>query len=250
MGTCIQPTAARLPRRLAGLAAAVTGLAPRSAAAQAPVEPAPIEAEPRPSGVHSSYQTWLGFSLFGPIRDPLLLAIDFSGGFYSDMHPAALVVRPALGVKLPHGFSIFAGYSYASFWDDTRTRGEEHVAFQQVAYLAPFTAVDLFGRVRLEERFRAGSDPGYRLRTLVQLNVPLWEKAPLQVVLWDEIFFALNQPADWQPTVLDLDLFFAGFGWVPDRRFRAEIGYMGALAPRPDVTEWNHCLSVGTTAFW
>ena len=166
------------------------------------------------------------------------------------MHPANLTVRPALGLGLPDGFSLFAGYSYSLLWDTRHERGEEHVAFQQVAYQAPFSAVQLFGRVRGEERFRPDSDVGFRLRMLVQLNVPLWYRAPFQVVLWDELFLGLNQPADWQPALLDLNLVFAGIAWVPDPRFRAEVGYQGALVPRPDETTIVHCLSAGTTVSW
>jgi hypothetical protein len=161
------------------------------------------------------------------------------------MSPAALIVRPALGLRLPHGLSVFAGYSYISFWDTAHRRGEEHVAFQQVGYQAPFTVVALFGRIRGEERFRAGSDVGLRLRALVQLSVPFWRRAPLEAVLWNEVFLGLSQPAKWQPEVLDMDLFFAGIGWSPDVHFRAEAGYQGTLVPRPNVTELVHCLSIG-----
>jgi hypothetical protein len=251
MGTCIPPTTARSSRRLVRLAAAaVTGLTARSAAAAPPVAPAPIEAVPRTPTIHSSYQTWVGFTAQGPIRDPLLMFVDLAGGFHGDMHPVAFVVRPALGLRLPHGFSVFAGYSYVSFWDAEHRRGEEHVAFQQVAYQAPFSVVELFGRARGEQRFRAGSDVGYRLRALVQLNVPFWRRAPLQVVLWNEAFLGLNQPGDWQPALMDQNLFFAGFGWQPDSHFRAEVGYQGALVPRPGDIEIVHCLSIGTSASW
>jgi hypothetical protein len=249
MGTCFPPTARRSPRRLAGLAAAVTGLAARPAAAAPPMD-APLEEVPRTPPVHSSYQTWVGLTVQGAIVDPLRMFVDFSGGFHSDMHPAAIVVRPALGVSLPHGFSIFVGCSFASFWDEAHNRGEEQVVFQQVAYSASLPVVQLFARLRGEQRFRPDSDVAYRLRALVQLNVPFWSRAPLQLVLWDEIFVALNQPEDWQPTVLDLDLFFAGLGWDTDPNLRIEAGYMGMVAPRSSATDLIHTLSIGATVSW
>jgi hypothetical protein len=251
MKTCTQPTAARSPRLLFGLAAAATALTARSAAAGKTMpEPASIQTDPRTPHVQSSYQTAVGLTAQGPIRDPLLVAVELSGGFYEDMHPSSLTASPGLGLKLPHGFSIFAGYYYSAFWGTEHERGEEQAAFQQVAYQAPFTEVILSGRVRTEERFQPGSDVGYRLRTQVQLNVPLWHGAPVQAVLWDEVFLALNQPGPMQPALMDLDLFFAGIGWSIDSHFRVEVGYQGALVPRPDVTALVHCLSIGTTVSW
>jgi hypothetical protein len=251
MWTCLPPTAARSSRRLVRLAAAVTGLSARSAlAADKPAEPAPIEAHPQPSHFRSSYQTWIGLTVQGPIVDPVLASVDFLGGFYADTFPTALVVRPAIGLKLPHGFAVAAGYSYIAFFDEKHTRGEEHVASEQVTYLAPITAVDLFGRIRWEERFRAASNVGVRQRNLVQLNVPLWPHAPLQVVLWNELFLGLNQPGSWQPSAVDQDLYFVGFGWQPNYYFRVEFGYQGALVPWPQETDLVHCTSVSMTSNW
>jgi hypothetical protein len=176
--------------------------------------------------------------------------VDLGGGFYEDMHPAGVTVRPGVGVKLPLGFSIFAGYAYSSFWSPKHERGEEQSAFQQVGFAAPTTAVELSARLRWEERFRAGSGVAYRLRTLVEVDVPLGRRSPWRIVLWDEIFFGLNQPADWQPTVLDLDMFFAGVAWTPNRHFRADAGYQGAVAPRKAETELVHCLSLSSTVSW
>lgn len=251
MRTCIQLTIARSPRRLAGLAAAVTGLAARVAAAEdPPLELPPIEATPRKPTVQSSYQTWLWFTAQGPIRDPVFAFVDLVGGFYDDMHPNSLVVRPALGLRLPHRFSVAAGYSYSALWDGHHRRGEEHTPFEQVSYQAPFTGVDLFGRIRAEQRIRPGSDVGHRLRANVQVNVPLWHRAPVQAMIGDEIFLGLNRPADWQPQFLDFDLFFVGFGWDADKHFRAEVGYQLVAVPRPAETALIHCLSAGTVASW
>jgi hypothetical protein len=254
MGSSVQRVTARSPLglvRLAAAAAAVTGLTtPGVRAAETPDGPAPVEEVKRTDHIQSSYQTWLAFTAQGAVVAPLLVFVDLVGGFHEDMHPAALVVRPAVGIGLPLRFSIFAGYTYSSFWGPDHERGEEHTAFQQVGYLAPFPVVELSARVRWEQRFRAGSDVGYRLRTMVGVDVLPWPRAPVRLVLWDEIFFGLNQPADWQPTALDQDLFFAGVAWTPSAHFRADIGYMGALAPRQDGTALAHCLSIGTTASW
>lgn len=251
MGSCIQPTTAHLPRRLAGLAAAVTGLAARSTgAAETPHDPAPIRAEPRTPPVHSSYQTWLAFTAAGTVRDPVHVFLDLAGGFADDMHPAAFVARPGVGVRLPHGFSAFVGYTYIAFWDAHHARGEEHEAFQQVGYQAPFTAVGLSGRIRTEQRFRAGSDVGLRLRALAQLDVPFWPRSPLHGVVSNELFFGLNHPGPWQPNVLDQDLFYVGLGWEPDPHFRADAGYQAAIVPRREETSLVHCLSISTSATW
>lgn len=251
MGSCNRRVAARSPSSFVCLAAAVAGLSVgQVAAAQTLVGQPPAKPKPRTDHIQSSYQTWLGFTALGPIVDPLRASVDLGGGFHEDMHPAAVFVRPALGVALPHGFSIFAGYTYSSFWNARHQRGEEHTPFQQVLFVAPFSAVEVATRLRWEERIRPGSDVAFRLRTLVAIEVPLGDRAPVRLVIWDEIFFGLNQPADWQPTVLDQDLFFAGFAWTPDKHFRADAGYMGAVAPRSEATSLSHCLSISTLVTW
>lgn len=252
MGTCIQPLDVRRRRRLARLAAAVTGFTARSAAAAGtPLDPATVEGGgPRTPPVHSSYQTWIGFSAAGPIRDPVLAFVDLYGGFHADMHPAALGVRPGVGVRLPHGFTAFAGYAYTSFWSDKHVRGEEHTAFEQVGYQAPFTVVALSARLRVEERFRPNSDVGVRARGLVFFAVPLWRGAPVQAELSNELFLGLNRPGDWQPVLVDLDLASAGLGWAVAPHFLVEGGYQAAIAPRPDEISLVHCLSLSTTVSW
>ncbi|MEZ4314247.1 MAG: DUF2490 domain-containing protein [Polyangiaceae bacterium] len=250
MRTRLRQGTHRSPRCVVRVIAALTGLIPTSAAAKPPVEPAPVEATPRSVPIHSSYQTWLAFTAVGPVIEPLLTFVDIIGGFQPDMAPSAFVVRPALGVRLPLGFSVFAGYSYASLWNDVLQRSEEHTAFQQVGYLAPLGDVHLFARVRGEERFRPGSEVGYRLRLLVQLNVPFWHRSPLDAVIAEELFLGLNQPASFQPALLDQDQYYFGVGWTVDPHFRAEVGYQGAVAPRTDEIAVAHCLSISTTAGW
>lgn len=250
MGTSIQP-GARSGRRFVHLAAAVAGITARSAAvAQTPIDRPPLETAPRTPPVQSYYQTWLGVTVTGVVHGPLLAFADLAGGFYPDMHPAALAVRPAVGVQLPLGFSAFAGYSYSSFWDEHHQRGEEHTLFQQIGYLAPFSPVLLSGRIRGEERVRSGSDVGVRLRALVQVEVPLWRRSPLEAVVSNEVFLGLNQPAAWQPELLDLDITYAGLAWLPDPHLRADAGYMIMLVPRPQETSAVHCLSLGATVTW
>lgn len=250
MTTRIQPAASRSPRRLARLAAAVTLLAARSAAAEPSIDPGPIPPKPPTHRIQTSYQTWIGATAQGPIAGPVSVSADLVGGFDEAMRPAAVILSPAVRVKLPLGFSAAAGYSHLSLWDAEGRPVEEHLAFQYVAYQAPFTDVTLYGRVRAEERFRAGSDAGFRVRTLAQLVVPLWHKAPVDLVFSEELFLGLNQTARFQPEVLDLDLFYAAVGWSPSPHFRAEVGYQGAVVPRRDVTEIGHSLSISTTASW
>jgi len=237
---------ARSPRRIVRLAvAASVYLAARAASAETPVD-----APPSPPPVHASYQTWTSLTVQGPIADRLLFLTELHGRFYDDMHPFQVLLYPALGYRLPHGFSVFAGYAFTPSWNEEREYAEEHRAWQQIVYEAPFTQLRLVGRARLEERVRAGSDVGYLLRTMVRLEVPLGLPVPLRTVLWEELFWGLDQPAAWQPEPIDQDLLFVGFGWVLGPHLRTDVGYLGQVLPRRDATTAHHSLAINAVASW
>lgn len=217
----------------------------RAAAAQETATP-----PPSPPPVHASYQTWTSLTAQGPIYDKLLFVMELHGRFYDDMHPYQVLVRPALGYKLPYGFSVFAGYGFTPSWNDKREFAEEHRAWQQLAYEAPFKVVKLTARLRMEERFRPDSDVAYRLRAMVRLNVPLGLPVPLQTVVWDEAFFGLNQSVKWQPEAFDQNRLFVGLGWVFNPHFRADVGYLAHVIPRPDATTVHHCLAINGLVSW
>jgi hypothetical protein len=224
---------------------AAASLGARSAAAEGQT-PAP----PSPPPVKSSYQTWTSLSALGPIYGNLLFFMDLHGRFYDDMHPYQILVRPALGYKLPHGFSVFAGYGFTPSWNDKREFAEEHRAWQQLSYEAPIKAVKLTARARVEERFRPESDVAYRLRTMVRVNVPLGLPIPLQTVVWDELFLGLNTEVKWQPEVMDQNRLFVGLGYVFNKNFRLDVGYMSHIIPRPDATTVHHCLNIAGGVTW
>jgi hypothetical protein len=253
MGTRTRPMAARSRRFLAGFAAAVTvtGLTASPADAQTPIAPPPVEVPPpRTPPVQNYYETSTFLTVAGPVVGSLHLVFDLGAAFHPDMHPASVMVRPGLALRLPLGLSIGAGYSYVSFWNVRHERGEEQAVYQQVGWEAPVPGMEVFARLRGEARLRERSDVALRLRMLGQLGVPLWNRAPLLFVLWNEVFLGLNQPAPFQPRLLDQDVFFVGMGWGPHPHFRADFGYQGAIVPRPDETALVHALSISAAASW
>lgn len=242
----MKPTTARSPGRLVRLAAALgVLLAAPSASAQEPAENAPS-----PSPVEASYQTWTSLTAQGKLYDRLVFLFELHGRFYDDMHPYQVLVRPALGYKLPHGFMVFAGYGYTPSWTDDRGYVEEHRAWQQLSYDAPFSAVTISARARMEERFRPDSDAAYRLRVMARINVPLGLSVPLQTVVWDELFLGLDQAQPWQPELLDQNRLFLGLGWVFGPHFRTDVGYLSHVIPRPSATTVHHCLAINALVSW
>lgn len=241
----MKPAVVRSPVRLLRLAAAVsTLLTARAAAARKPVE------APSPPPVEPSYQTWTSLTSQGKLHDELVFLFELHGRFYDDMHPYQVFVLPALGYRLPHGFTVFAGYGYTPIWNADREYAEEHCAWQQLSYDAPLSEVKLSARARMEERFRPDSDVAYRLRTMVRLNVPLGLPVPLQTVVWDELFLGLDQSQKWQPELLDQNNLFLGLGWVFGPHLRADVGYLIHVLPRPSATTVHHCLAINALVSW
>ncbi|MBK8251223.1 MAG: DUF2490 domain-containing protein [Polyangiaceae bacterium] len=226
-------------------AAALIIAMPNSANAQAQTAETPV-AQP----LRSSYQTWTSITASGPIFDKILFFMDVHGRFYDDFHPYQVLIRPAIGYKLPLGFSAFVGYAYTPSWNDKREYAEEHRMWEQLSYEAPFKSIKLTARARFEQRFRPESETAHRLRTMVRANIPLGLPIPLQTVVWDEAFFGLNQSVKWQPEAFDQNRLFLGLGYVFNPHFRLDVGYLSHVIPRADAITLHHSLAINAAATW
>lgn len=104
-----------------------------------------------------------------------------------------LILRPAIGVALPEGFTLHAGYAWSPTFNPKFN--DEHRPWQQVTHAAPFDTITLVNRLRLEERFIEGvPDVALRLRYMARM-VWMPGRAIVGAVVWDELFIELNSPA-------------------------------------------------------
>ena len=103
-------------------------------------------------------------------------------------------------------------------------------------------------RSRLEQRWvETGDNVGLRWRQLARAQRVLSHCPQWSFVLWDEVFFALND-TDWGANAgLDQNRTFIGLGYkrCPHAAVRTEIGYLNQFVnSQGGVDQMNHILSI------
>ncbi len=161
--------------------------------------------------------------------------------------------RAGVGYALSDNASVWLGYAHiATFPEAAKTQHENRI-WQQVLLTDKATFGDLTSRTRLEQRFIQNVNPvEWRLRQFVRFSHPLWENAPLSVVLWDEVFVRLNSTTPSTRFGFDQNRGFAGLAYAFSEKARVEIGYMNQLIQSRVVSRReqrfdhriNHILSV------
>ena len=108
-------------------------------------------------------------------------------------------------------------------------------------------------RSRLEQRYRSdeGDDVGYRFRQFIRWSKALNEN--WSMVVWDELFFGLNN-TDWgQDNGLDQNRLYVGPAYQISEKWRVEFGYLNNYIDLPGndtnaIT--NHNLSLTFFGSW
>lgn len=189
----------------------------------------------------STFQEWLSLPATYDIG-----TADLRPQLWTDLHvrrrsgSTLFILRPAVGLRFNRTVTAHVGYAWIPTFQDGAARdSHEQRAFQQVLF--NFAQVPRFAfqsRTRLEQRFSTlGDDVALRVRQFVRAGWRIASDAPYLLVLWDEIFFGLND-VDWGPrTGYDQNRLFLGPGVdVPGVGGRFELGYMwNNIRGRPSV---------------
>lgn len=206
------------------------------------------------------FGTWFSLNTQGPLTvkqntparlrwwfDGHLRYLTDSGGFHQT------IMRPGIGYALNDRTSIWMGYGWIN--ELPTNQGpifDENRFWQQLIWNRPIGRSSYMSRTRLEQRFRdAGDDTGWRLRQFCKLSVPLDCQKRWSWVVWDEIFFDLNE-TDWgQIGSFSQNRMFTGLGCNLKglNRPRIEVGYLNQFIRNPiEEDPINHVVSANW--FW
>lgn len=141
-------------------------------------------------------QAWIQVVAQGKIVGPLRWYAEAQfrlNEFDQGTQAQQLLLRPALGVALPHGFTLHAGYAWTPTFNPKFI--DEQRPWQQAMHTAPLGPITLVQRLRFEERIVEGvNDVAFRLRYMARA-VWMPQRSIVGAVVWDEIFLDLNSPA-------------------------------------------------------
>ena len=156
------------------------------------------------------------------------------------------IIRPGLGYALDDQQTIWAGYGWIKTAPVFGNNFDEHRMWQQWTKSGSIGDWKSLHRSRFEQRWlETGDDVGLRWRQLLRGQRILRSCPEYSFVIWDEIFFNLND-TDWGANSgLDQNRAFIGFGFKrhPSSRVRTEIGYLNQFVDR-QTDGMNHILSV------
>ena len=157
---------------------------------------------------------------------------DLHGRFGQDRSSA--IVRPGLGYRFSGLVSGWLGYAWVPTWIDDAPTVNEHRIWEQGILQGTEGMLRYQIRPRLEQRFRQGQDDvGHRFRLFARTNWRLTSDLPLDVAIWDEAFFGLNETAWGQVGGFDQNRIFVGPAYtVGPARF--EAGYLNVVVHRLD----------------
>ena len=158
------------------------------------------------------------------------------------------IIRPGIGWGLGKNSALWAGYGWIRTTPFVGDDFDEHRIWQQWTWSKKFDPFKVATRSRFEQRFvETGEDTGLRWRQFFRAQKSLPTNVPLTLVLWDEIFFNLND-TDWgQNSGFDQNRVFVGFGikGSPSARWRTEIGYLHQAINQGGATDRaNHILAI------
>jgi len=193
-------------------------------------------------------QTWLNYTVQGPVSGKLLILGEAQARFGEDSSRIVQsIIRPGIGYQLTPKASVWVGYGHITNHRPGPDQLEQRL-WQQVSY--NFGAVAggaLSTRSRLEQRVvdKGGDDTAWRVRHLVRYERKFRQGGDPSLVLTSEAFLAVND-ADWGPrSGLDQWRNFAGAGFTVAPKTRFEVGYLNQFINRPgDNERMNHVASV------
>jgi hypothetical protein len=158
-----------------------------------------------------------------------------------------VILRPGLGVRLAPDLTLLAGYHFQRNTPPQGVATDEHRVWQQLLFpvVRDPERLVLLARLRLEQRSIVGAqDLGWRLRTMLRMQVPLAGRGSAGPLLWAEAFTGFND-TDWgQQSGVRQVRAFAGALVPINRRLNLEGGYMAQIERRTGGDRVNHVANV------
>jgi hypothetical protein len=155
-------------------------------------------------------------------------------------------IRPAFNWQVTEHASLWLGYLYA----DTKTQNGhtyEDRLWQQFQYVSDKDAGNTWlYRSRLEQRFHDVDDKtAHRFRQMVRRSIPVNQSPTLSYLVWDEIFFNLNNTLWAGDDGFAQNRLFAGVLYKTSKQSRLELGYMNQYVNGSNGADnqSNHILS-------
>lgn len=215
--------------------------------------------------VDEDFQPWLQLFVDGRSGERLRWSLDLQSrwldvpqardaqtGKEVDSSNTVILIRPAVGWALADWITIWAGYAYQPVFfynpdlQDARDT-DEHRAWEQFSLSHREGAWGFGLRSRLEQRYRTDG-PGdgewaHRFRQQARAAYELSFDRRWQLVLWDEVFFHLNDTDYPSNLGLDQNRAFAGAAFRPIEWLTLEGGYLTQFVRRySDPHQVNHIL--------
>jgi len=154
-------------------------------------------------------------------------------------------IRPALNFALSEKASLWLGYVYA---DTKIAKGHtyEDRWWQQFQYISQYKDVTWLSRSRLEQRhLDSGDKTAYRLRQQLRASWPINGKSDLSYLVWDELFWNVNDSQWAGDSGFNQNRLFTGIMWKYTPSSRLEIGYLNQYVNGSNNAsdQMNHVLS-------
>lgn len=187
---------------------------------------------------------------FLPASERVLGWLELQTRFGEDMGDLSqTLARAALGWRVGPRLDLYAGYGRIdTLVDGGDDIGENRFWQQALFQVAKPLGGALSGRTRLEQRWdERDDDVGWRLRQFVRYAYR-FEGTRWSLVLWDEVFLALND-TDWGArSGFDQNRGFVGGAFHLTDALRVEAGYMNQFLRRSGADQQNHVLSLSLFA--
>ena len=197
---------------------------------------------------------WINLSMTGSLFDgdhgssPWRFSFDSPNRFANNAKKMTVAEwRWGIGYVLNPKWSVWTGYGYThTDTPFTRVPYNENRLNQIVNWTDRFGDFTLLFRNRLEERFPdSGHDMGLRSRHQLRISHPIPALKSVSWLVWDEIFFHLNDTDFGARKGLDQNRAFAGVAWKRSQQFRTEVGYLQHFTYHPGGTNRiNHALAI------
>jgi hypothetical protein len=183
-----------------------------------------------PASAADDSQLWTGASATVKLADKWRLSEDVTIRF-SDRRNGLYEIESntLLGYRLNDTVTVWGGYTHDPNYAAGNFTVMEHRTREQVTFdnLAKLGRGRLSGRVRLEQRWREGSDgTGWRVRPYLNYTLPLHPGGRTALVLSSEPFFNLNRTSFQRSDGFDRVRNLIAVMTPITKNITAEIGYL------------------------